>query len=66
MSDRDRYPSYLIEALDHIEHYINYRGRTYHDLKSVQNAVDELKTAIDTRLNQDFGHVLSNPNNRGN
>ena len=64
MSDRDRYPSYLIESLDNLHHYVNYRGRTYHDLKSVKNAVDELKLMIDTRLNRDFGHVLSNRNKR--
>ena len=53
---RDRFPSYLIESLNNIHHYVNYRGRTYHDLKSVLNAVVELKEMINTRLIRDFGH----------
>lgn len=60
MSDRDRnssYPSYLIESLDHLHHYLNYRGRTYHDLKSLKHAVDELKLMIDTKLIRDFSYI---------
>ena len=64
MGNPDHYPSYLIESLDNLHHYVNYRGRTYHDLKSVKNAVDELQRMINTRLNRDFGNVLSNPNQR--
>ena len=64
MSARDHYPSYLIESLDNLHHYLNYRGRTYHDLKSLLQAVDELKLMINTRLNRDFAPVLSNRNQR--
>ena len=54
MSDRDRFPSYLIEALNHIHHYVNYRGRNYEDLAILQKAVHELNRAIDIRLVRDF------------
>ncbi len=57
MSDRDRYPSYLIESLNNIHHYLNYRGRSYQDLAALQDSVDELKLMIDTRLIRDFSQI---------
>ena len=57
MSVRDRYPSYLIEALNNIHHYVNYRGRSYQDLTALQDSVDELKLMINTRLIRDFSQI---------
>ncbi len=49
-SSYSSYSSYLIESLDNLHHYLNYRGKTYHDLKSLKHAVDELKLMIDYQL----------------
>lgn len=49
MNDRDRFPSYLREALDHVEHYINYRGRTVEDLEAINEALCDLQGLILTR-----------------
>ena len=54
MSVRDRFPSYLIESLNNIHHYVNYRGRSYEDLATLQKAVHELNQGIDIRLIRDF------------
>ena len=54
MCDRDRFPSYLIESLNNIHHYVNYRFRTYEDLATLQKAVHKLNRAIDIRLIRDF------------
>ncbi len=57
MSDRDRFPSYLQEALNLIEHYINYRGRTYEDLKAIHDELYELQLKIYRRGINDFSHI---------
>ncbi len=57
MSDRDRFPSYLQEALSLIEHYINYRGRTYGDLKAIHDELHELQFKVYRREIKDFSHI---------
>ena len=57
MGDRDHFLSYVTESLNNLHHYVNYRGRSYEDLTNLQKAVDDLKSAINTRLNRDFSHI---------
>ena len=45
-SDRDRFPSYLREALELIEHYIDYQGRTAIDLIALENVLSDLQRKI--------------------
>ena len=50
----DNHLSYLTESLNNICHYIDYRGRSYQDLATLQKTLNDLNFAINIRLIRDF------------
>ena len=58
--DRKAYPSgnrllsFVTDAINDIDHYIDYRGRSFEDLIAVQKQIDQLTGKINNRLVRDF------------
>lgn len=53
-NDRDRLLSFVTDAIDSIDHYIDYQGRKFEELIAVQKEIDRLTQTINNRLVRDF------------
>lgn len=53
-NDRDRLLSFVTDALDNLDHYIQYPHRNAMDLLVLGQELDKLRQAIDYRLGDEF------------